>query len=362
MAERLKDQFFTRKSLETFAVAIKKQYPEFNKEQFNRLIYDSNWDHCELKQKMRHTTECLRQTLPEDYETAVSILKKAAPNISGFEAMTLPDFVELYGIEHWDLSLSALAHFTRFSSSEFAIRPFLAKKPKETMAFMSQLAESEDEKVRRFASEGCRPRLPWAMALPGFKKDPSLILPILEKLKNDESESVRRSVANNLNDISKDNPDIVLELAEKWFGDSRNTDEIIKHACRTMLKEGNKRALIIFGFENPDNLTVNNLTLSKKSITIGDELHFSFKLAVEGKKECKVRLEYGVYYLKANGKHNRKVFQISEKTFPPGTYSVSRKQSFINMSTRKHHAGKHEISIIVNGEEKQKIDFMLANT
>ena len=115
------------------------------------------------------------------------------------------------------------------------------------MAYVSEWAEDKNEKVRRFASEGCRSRLPWAMALPKFKKDPSLIIPILEKLKNDDSEFVRRSVANNLNDISKDHPDLVLDISEKWYGKSEKTDRLIKHACRSMLKAGNKRALLLFG-------------------------------------------------------------------------------------------------------------------
>lgn len=215
MAERLKDQFFTEESLQAMTKSILKAYPSFQTKEFLKLIYDPTWEQLELKQKMRHTTECLKKVLPQDYKEAIKILMKAAPEISGFEAMTLPDYVELYGLENWDLSFEALAHFTRFSSSEFAIRPFLAQKPQISIDYMFKLADHPDENVRRFASEGCRPRLPWAMALPVFKKDPSPILPILEKLKDDESEYVRRSVANNLNDISKDNPEILLELAEK---------------------------------------------------------------------------------------------------------------------------------------------------
>ena len=359
MAERLKDQFFTQASLQTMAAAIVKQDANFDTRRFKQLLFDSEWENRELKQRMRHTSQCLRQTLPEGFADAVGILLKIAPEIKGFEGMVLPDFVELYGQSDWDLSLSVLAELTKTSSAEFAIRPFLDQQPEKTMMFMQGLAESQHENVRRFASEGCRPRLPWAMGLPKFKKDPSLILPILEKLKNDRSEFVRRSVANNLNDISKDHPDLVLEIAEKWFGKSVETDRIIKHACRSLLKSGQQRALLLFGFEDPKQIEFENFLLDKTIVTLGDEILFSGSLLVKSDQSCKVRLEYGVYFMKANGKLSKKVFQISEKVYQPGAHPILKKHKFIDMTTRKHHEGIHEISVIINGKEKVKQGFEL---
>jgi 3-methyladenine DNA glycosylase AlkC len=220
------------------------------------------------------------------------------------------------------------------------------------MDYMKKWAEDEDEKVRRFASEGCRPRLPWAMALPKFKKDPALILPVLEKLKDDESEFVRRSVANNLNDISKDNPDIMLETCKKWYGKSENTDWIVKHACRSLLKAGDKRALMIFGYSDPAYISIENLTLEEKSVQIGNDLHYSFELVNSGSETSKVRLEYRIDFMKANGKQSGKVFKITENNYKPGSYQFKKRQSFADMSTRKHYEGEHRISIIVNGETK----------
>ena len=216
-------------------------------------------------QMARHATECLAQLLPKSYKQAVEILMKAAPEVKGFESFCLPTYVELYGLDHWKYSLPALAAFTKYSSSEFSIRPYIKQDPARAMAFMEELASDHDEKVRRFASEGCRPRLPWAMALPAFKKDPSPILPILEKLKDDDSEFVQKSVANNLNDISKDHPELVLDICERWQGTSKSADWIIKRACRTMLKAGNKRAMLLFGFGNPKSLHIEKLKLRKKS-------------------------------------------------------------------------------------------------
>jgi 3-methyladenine DNA glycosylase AlkC len=357
MAERLKDMFFTQSSMNAFAEKIQQFYPEFDKKKFIGLVFDETFFDKELKDKMRHTTHCLKKVLPESYEKALAILKKAAPHVKGFEALALPDYVATYGMEDWDLSLPALYHFTKYSTSELAIRPFLAKDPAKVMALMTEWADDKDPMVRRFASEGCRPRLPWAMALPKFKKNPSSILPVLEKLKNDESEDVRRSVANNLNDISKDNPDVVLTICEKWHGHSKNTDKIVKHACRTMLKAGDKRALFIFGYSDPSLMGVGNFTLEKTKIKIGENVRFSFDLTL--KEKSRVRLEYAISYVKAKGQHSKKVFKITENDYNPGIYTISRKHSLADMSTRKHYPGTHHVSIIVNGVEMGKVSFEL---
>ena len=362
MAEQLKERFFTQQSINQMADAIGEYYPPFNKEKFLELIYDPTWKQLELKEKMYHTTKCLHQTLPENYGEAIAVLENAAPDVKGFEAMTLPDFVEQYGLdEDWEVSLHALRVFTRYSSSEFAIRPFLLRDPVRTVEFLLSCAKDQYHGVRRLASEGSRPRLPWAMALPEFKQDPAPIIPLLEQLKDDPSEIVRRSVANNLNDISKDNPEIALGICEEWYGAGKERDKIVKHACRTLLKAGNKRAMVLFGYCDPTHLKVENLKTQEESIKIGDHQFFLFDLLIPGnEKENNVRLEYAVYYMKANGKHSKKVFKITENKYPPGTHSFKRKQSFKNFSTRKHYAGEHQVGIIINGEEKAKISFNLS--
>jgi hypothetical protein len=195
------------------------------------------------------------------------------------------------------------------------------------------------------------------MALPKFKKDPSSILPVLEKLKNDESEDVRRSVANNLNDISKDNPDVVLTICERWHGQLKKTDKIVKHACRTMLKAGDKRALLIFGYSDPSSMGVENFALEKTKIKIGENVRFSFDLTL--KEKSRVRLEYAISYVKAKGQHSKKVFKITENDYNPGIHTISRKHSFADMSTRKHYPGTHHVAIIVNGVEMGKVSFEL---
>ena len=357
MAEQLKNMFFQRPFFEKLASLIEQNYPEFPVNDFLDTVFDDKWEALALKAKMRRASECLHQFLPPAYPDALALLRKVALEFHGFDAMLFPDFVECYGLDDPELSLPALGLFTLNASSEFAIRPFLQRDETATLEWMKKWAANPHPQLRRLASEGCRPRLPWAMALPAFKKDPAPILPILEMLKNDPSESVRRSVANNLNDISKDNPDITLEICENWFGCTPETDWIVKHACRGLLKAGVPGALRLFGFDDPEHIEISQLQLTPERLLLGDELNFSFELVVKSTDVSKIRLEYAIDYVKASGKTSRKIFQIHEKEYTPGRYEIQKKQSFQDFTTRKHFPGQHELDIIVNGIVKASINF-----
>jgi 3-methyladenine DNA glycosylase AlkC len=359
MPEKLKNLFFTASFVTQLGYAIQRVHPDFDKQKFSSLVFDAHWQKRELKEKMRHITGCLQATLDKEFPEALEILTEVAPSFSGFDSMVFPDYVQYYGLDHWDLSLPALAFFTTLCSSEYAVRPFLDQDPERAMEYLHTWAEDENEHVRRLASEGCRPRLPWGMALPRFKNDPSLILPVLDKLKDDPSEYVRKSVANNLNDISKDHPELVLDVCERWQGQSANTDWIVKHACRGLLKSGNRRAMRLFGFADTENVAIQDLTLDRSTLPVGEELTLTFNLRVDTEEACRVRLEYEVQYARPAGKASRKVFQIREGNFEPGRYTISRKLSFIDRSTRKHYPGEHGISIVVNGVEMAKTVFEL---
>ncbi|MBL7967627.1 MAG: DNA alkylation repair protein [Prolixibacteraceae bacterium] len=359
MPEKLKDILIPSGQIGALANAILLVYPEFDANRFTNQVLDPEWADRELKQKMRHITVCLKQNLPDDYETAIRILEKVAPEFRSFIALSFSDFVECYGLGNWEVSMNALAVFTCSCSSEFAVRPFLDKNPAKAMEYFYRWANHENEHIRRLSSEGCRPRLPWGMVLRKFKKDPAPILPILDKLKNDPSEYVRKSVSNNLNDISKDHPEVVLSLCEQWKGQSKETDRIIKHACRTMLKTGHQRALMLFGFANPDQLQVSKLSAEISELKIGEHLSFSFCLANLSAKPQTIRLEYRIHYVKANGKTSPKIFQISEGRFPPGEHLITKRQAFTDYTTRKHFPGEHRLEIVVNGETKAEITFIL---
>jgi 3-methyladenine DNA glycosylase AlkC len=359
MPEKLKDLFFTASFISELGEALHQACPDFEPDKFSSLVLDAGWEGRELKERMRHITECLHETLDKEYPEALRILREIAPSFSGFDTMVFPDYVQCYGLESWELSLPALAFFTPLCSSEYAIRPFLDQDPQRAVKYLHAWAEDENEHLRRLASEGCRPRLPWGMALPRFKKDPSPILPLLEKLKDDPSEYVRKSVANNLNDISKDHPELVLEVCERWYGHSANTDWIVKHACRGLLKASHQRAMRLFGFADVENVAVHNLSLDRDTLPIGERLNFAFELSVDTPEPCPVRLEYAVHYARPEGKTSRKVFQIKEQTFEPGIHEISKKLSLADQSTRKHYPGQHQVAIIVNGMEMARTSFEL---
>ena len=368
MAELFKN-IYTPAFFDGFTEILQQVVVDFDSSAFINNIFDSEWDNRELKQRMRHISVVLKRQLSADFENnAKTIVRVIAQLIKGgckeesLEYMFLPDFIEFYGLNDYQASIQAFEQITQFSSCEFAVRPFLIKYQEEMMRQMILWSEHKNPMVRRLASEGSRPRLPWAMAIPSLKQNPNPVIPILEKLKDDASESVRRSVANNLNDISKDNPDIVINLVIKWQGVTKETDWLIKHGCRTLLKQGHLQVMEIFGFGSVENISVENFKILTPKVKIGEYLEFNFKIKNDSEVGTKLRLEYGLYYQKANGSLSRKVFKISEKNQQKNSISdITRKQSFKIISTRKFHLGLHQLSIIINGVEFNKQDFELVN-
>ncbi len=350
---------YTPQFLEKFANIVKLEYSEFEPQHFMDLIYDEEWEARELKQRMRHIAQVLTETLPPSYAEALQILSSIAPQCRGFEYLFFPEFIEINGLEHDDLSIPALEHFTKFSSCEFAVRPFIQKDPEKMMQQMQQWAYNNNEHVRRLASEGCRPRLPWAASLNAFKKNPAPILPILETLKEDSSEYVRKSVANNLNDISKDHPELVLELARRWYGQHPHTDWIVRHACRSLLKKGNPAALSLFGFEGSADIEVHSLEVSTPIVKIGEDLIFTCTIHNNTALSRKLRIEYEIGFVKANGSQSPKRFKLSEKEYTGGESAVIKKHSFKLITTRQYYVGEHRLTLIVNGQELASVTFEL---
>lgn len=359
MAEELRN-LFNQDFINNLSNAIKQEYPSFDDHLFQTLIYNDQWDELALKQRVRHISICLHQTLAMNLIEALELLKKIAPQFKGgLTGIIFPDYVEVYGLDNWDESIEALEYFTQFSTSEFAVRPFVIKNQSLMMNQFLEWSKHPNEHVRRLASEGSRPRLPWGSALSNLKKDPSPIFPILDNLKEDPSLYVRKSVANNLNDITKDHPELVLDIAQKWIGDNNETNWIIKKGIRTLMKKGNQQALELFGFANNLNIHITDL-VATNTLTIGDTLTFSFHLQSTDEKPTKLRIEYFIDFIKANGKHSPKLFKLAEYVIAPGEKKVyTKNQSFKNLTTRKHYPGKHRISIVVNGEMKDSTDFFV---
>ncbi|RBQ28999.1 DNA alkylation repair protein [Aliarcobacter vitoriensis] len=356
MAELLKD-LYSKEFIEKLTDKFLNVYPKFEKEKFINTIFDSSWANLELKARMRYIAITLDKFLPFSYKEQIDILKEVKKDFFGLEAMIFQDFVEIFGLDDFETSIKALEAFTIKSSSEFAIRQFILKYEDETMTQMKLWAKSQDEDIRRLSSEGCRPRLPWAIALPKFKKNPKKVFEIIELLKNDSSKYVQKSVANNLNDISKDNPSLVIEFLQKNLGISKDLDWICKHGSRTMLKNGNKEVLKLFGFDKVKNIEISNL-YCEESVKIGDYLNFSFELISKEKLE-NVRVEYIIDYLKQNNKYSKKIFMISQINFSDKSKKFIKKHSFKDMTTRKHIKGIHSLSIVINGEKLIEKSFLV---
>ena len=353
--EPLKD-IYNEAYVQKLTADIKSVNLEFDAEACSRLILQPDWQALELMERKRRITEALHETLPASYPEALKILVQVAPSYSGLAGIVFPDFVQCYGLEFWEESIDALEILTEYSTAEFAVRPYFIQDTERMISQSEIWAESSNEHVRRLASEGSRPRLPWGISVPTFKQDPTPILPILEKLKEDESLYVRRSVANSLNDITKTHPDLFIEIANNWYGESVDTDWIIKHASRSLLKKGDKQVLALFGYENSHNLHIQEFEFKTASIKVGERVDFSFDLYSE--VGTKLRVDYAIDYVKARGNRTRKVFKLSETSIQKNeTKSYSRTHAFEDLSTRKHHPGLHQLTIIVNGEEKVSVEF-----
>ena len=333
---------------------------------FVQSVFAAGWDELELKGRMWRIAESIDGALPGDFAAALAVLDPVVPQFDGFHAMFFPALVELRVLRDveglWEPAVAALARYTEFSSSELSVRPLIVLDQARMLGELLRWTRDENEHVRRLASEGCRPRLPWAMALPALKSDPVPLLPILEALRCDESEYVRRSVANNLNDIAKDHPELVLEVAERWLdagAASVNTQRLVKHACRTLLKAGEPRAMRLFGFRDPAGIVLEDFELDRASVAVGGEVEFRFRMRSEAGGLGRLRLEYAVHYQKKNGTLAPKVFKISEFDTDERERVVVRRHAFRELSTRRLHPGPHALELRVNGVEKARLGFHL---
>ncbi len=308
----------------------------------------------------------LKKFLPNDFPKAAKILVNSlGPELSVEPGKTdwdslihipVTEYVAAEGIDHYDIAMHALKEMTSRFSSENVVRPFIEKYEDKTLKLFAQWAKNKNVHVRRLVSEGTRPRLPLCKPLRKYKKDPKPILHLLDMLKDDKELYVRRSVANNLNDISKDNPDIVVALLQKWQkGASTNRNWLIKHALRTLLKRGHKGALMLLGYGQPA-VKVKKLAITNTTIQQGGYLNFSLEL--ESQKEQNLMIDYAIHFVKANGKLSDKVFKLAIKKAKKEKLHFTKKHSFKQMTTRKHYPGKHVLEIIVNGDrfETQAFD------
>lgn len=356
MAEPLK-YMYNKEFLSSFADKVKKSYDDFNSISFINAVLADDWNGLELKGRIRRIAETLGTFLPQKYEEALKVLFSIDELCTGFQHIFFPEFVAIYGQEdkYWDLSMKALERFTERSSSEFAVRPFIKIDPKKMMDQMLIWSKSDNEHVRRLSSEGCRPRLPWGEALSIFKSDPTPVLSILEQLKEDPSIYVRKSVANNLNDISKDNAEIMLETLKRWKGDNSNTNWIIRHSARTLVRKSHPEVMDMFGYEQSIAKFISidaKIYSEPDEIKIGENCELIYELNIPEGELVHIRVEYAIDFVKAKGNISRKLFLLSDRVVPGGKrIHGKRTHKWKDLTTRKHYAGEHRIILMVNGCE-----------
>lgn len=356
--EPLKNMF-NKKFYECLAIEFNAVDKNFHPEKFVKEVMVS-LDALSLNQRMRQTTVTLQKYLPSDYTRASEILLQVAPQFkSHYTSFLFPDYVGQYGHEDFKLSMDNLKELTSYSSSEFAIREFLKRDFQKTMKVMYKWAEDKNYHVRRLASEGCRPRLPWSFNLDEVIKNPEATKPILIMLNADKELCVKKSVANHLNDFSRLHTDWMLKLIKTWDKKNEHTAWIIKHASRTLIKNGNLESLAIFGFERSLKLKVSKFKVKKANICLGENLEFSFDIISKKNKSQKLVIDYAIYYQKKSGGLSPKVFKLKEIVLKSNaTIHITKKHSFKNFSTRQHYSGKHIIEIMVNGELFLKKEFL----
>ncbi len=368
MAEPLKSQYGSEIP-KTIAQRISKVYPGFLGTEFLNTVLDG-YAELELMQRAKKITVGMREYLPGDYREAISILmnslgerltKTERNGMSTFLYLPHCMFVSDYGLNHFELSMSALYELTQRFTAEFSIRVFLETYPDETLNRLRQWAADPSEHVRRLVSEGTRPRLPWASRLPEFQKDPTRPLELLELLKDDESEYVRRSVANHLNDIGKDHKDILLFVATRWMKEATpKRKALVRHALRSLVKQGDSKALELLGYQNDLTISVTNCWVKPDFILLGESVCFGFDLHNQSPQPVRVMVDFVVHFQKANHKTNSKVFKLKATELPgKATVSFEKVVKFVTLTTRIHYPGLHRIEILVNGALYQVGEFTL---
>ncbi|KQX55125.1 MULTISPECIES: DNA alkylation repair protein [unclassified Ensifer] len=347
------------------ADALERNAAGFDRKRFVALAGEG-LEALELMQRSLQIRDALVETLPQAFPEAAANLHACLPRdgadgISGWSLLPFSQYVALRGLDDFDLSLSLLRALTPHFTAEFGIRVFIDRDQERALATIRDWTKDPNHHVRRLASEGTRPRLPWAMRLPQLIRDPQPILPILTALLDDPEEYVRRSVANSLNDIAKDHSDLVAAFVAEQIGDaSPERRQLLRHASRTLLKQGHADALGNFGFAPPAGINA-RLSLDRSDIVLGESLGLRLAVSHDAETSQKVMIDYAVHHRKANGATSPKVFKWTSATLVPGaSIEIEKRHAIRPITTRRYYPGAHRIVILVNGQEAAEAGFDLA--
>lgn len=351
MAEPFKT-FINPRTVKWMSAALSAAWSAFPAETFQKRAI-KGLEALELKARGRHIADALEAALPEKHAKAFSLLVDAldhpAPgDLSTFRYLAFSEFLERHGVRDVSAALKANYELTQRFSSEFCIRPLILEAWPQTSKALGAWLDDESEHVRRLVSEGTRPRLPWGRQLTPFVKDPSPVLPLLERLKDDPSEYVRRSVSNNLNDIAKDHPELVLATAKRWLkGATRERTRLVEHGLRTLLKRGDPTALALLGAD-ASNLKATS-SLSPTRVKLGERVTFRATVSNHGTRETHVVVEARVHFVAVRGT-SVKPFRIARVDVAPGaTVELQKSLELAHRSIRRLQNGRHVVELQVNG-------------
>lgn len=363
-----------------------KHYADLNVQAF---VKDASFNLAvhELKQRSNQIVVAMQKHLPNSLaETAPMIFNALSPAKSDTDKVLFSqDFNEGFskGIEGWaimpiadyigiqatlnkndtsqiPLAMSLFKEVTKRFSAEFGIRYLLINFPLQTLAILTTWLNDPSQHVRRLISEGTRPRLPWGMQLPAFIDNPQPLINLLTQLKNDSEEYVRRSVANNINDIAKDHPELVNHVMENWLIDAdKNTNRLIRHACRTLIKNGNEKTLKILGY-NKANIAKVKFALNQNTLTFGQAIELQLEISSNETKPQDIIVDYIIHHQKANGATSPKTFKWKVGQLSKNKPLVAKKKHSIKkITTRVYYPGLHTVEIIVNGDSVASASFNL---
>jgi len=359
MAEALKLQYGAEVP-QRIAAMIGQVHPRFSTRRFLDHAL-KGYDELSLMARGRHLADSLALTLPKDFDAAVDILLKSidarvpaqndSSSLASFLYLPHTLFVAHYGLDHFETAMRAQHVLTQRFTAEFSMRSFLQHRRAATLARLAEWTQDPSEHVRRLVSESVRPRLPWAPRLREFQANPEPVVHLLDALKDDASLYVRRSVANCLNDIGKDNPDALFLTLRRWNRDAPPARRwLIRHALRFAIKRGDPEALDLLGYGEAVCVAVSSGSIQPKRASVGGSVTIGADISNTGTRLARVLVDLRIHYVKANGASRPKVFKLAELQLPPAsTERVVKRISLAQMTTRTHYPGKHAVDLLING-------------
>ncbi len=346
--------------VEKIGKTFKDAHPSFDLKKFKKTSLELS--PLELKARVLLITEALRRLMPGEYPQDYQIIKRvlAAKKLKGFELWPISEYISQFGTGHFKESLALMYVMTQDFTSEFAIRSFLLKEPKTILRLLEEWIEDENVHIRRWISEGTRPILPWGGKIPSFITEPAT-LHLLEKLKYDEELYVRKSVANHLNDITKNHPKLVVKTLKRWVLEApeehkAKIDWIKRHALRTLIKKGDADALSVMGVSEKTEVKVKELKLNQQKFKLGDSVMLEFEICSTSKKAQTLIVDYIIGFRKANGSLVGKVFKLRKVELGAGKIIKFKKSHSLKKITT-YYPGQHDLAIQVNGKVLARVDW-----